>query len=156
MGNFHAFRTAAELNENSFCFIPHRYRSQDWSLVYRIIYAQNCLRFQTINCSDLPAKPPQLVIVYKWRQCTKTTRLSFWNLRCGFTQLRFRIKFYKYFWQGTGRHLCQQMLAFHSCSPKLRMRKNAESIQFFSTTNVFLYVFSLFQLVLVFTSQIKK
>lgn len=84
MWNFCALRTAADFSDNSY-FIPCSYHSKDWALVYLPMSARkNCLQIPN-NCMDLPAKPLELVTAYKWRQCTKNIRLSFYSRNSVFT-----------------------------------------------------------------------
>lgn len=86
MWNFCVFRTAADFSDNSY-FALCSYHSKDWTLVYLPKSTQkNCLQIPN-NCMDLPAKPPELVTVYEWRQCTKNTRLSFYSWNSIFTYL---------------------------------------------------------------------
>lgn len=83
MWNFGAFRTAADFSDNSY-FVPCSYHSKDWALVHLPKSAQkNCL--QIPNCTDLPAKPLELVTAYERRQCTKNARLSFYSWNSVFT-----------------------------------------------------------------------
>lgn len=77
-------QTAADFSDNSY-FALCSYHSKDWTLVYLPKSTQkNCLQIPN-NCMDLPAKPPELVTVYEWRQCTKNTRLSFYSWNSIFT-----------------------------------------------------------------------
>lgn len=88
MWNLHVFRIAADFSDNSFYFAPHTYHSKDRTLVYLTMYAQKSLftnSKQLTAQTGLPANPPKLVIVYKWRQRTKNTRLSFYSWNSIFT-----------------------------------------------------------------------
>lgn len=82
--NFPVFRTAADFGDN-FYFVPCSYHSKDWTLVsFPKSSQKNCLWIPN-NCTGLPAKPPDLVTAYGWRQCTKNTGLSFYSWNSGFT-----------------------------------------------------------------------
>lgn len=80
------FLYPADFSDNSY-LAPCSYHSKDWTLVHLLQSAQkNCLWIPN-DCTDLPAKPPELVTAYEWRQCTKNTPLSFYSWNSGFTYL---------------------------------------------------------------------